>query len=181
MNGEGPAIFTRVVGGVGRLRHGAMVHHPHDQPSIVKLNSCCSKLVDHVMRNSSFCQMLDEDLHLRVIAEAAILGLESKVCGMQVDDQRGRLSLEFLEDMRLFRNCFSKYGLPDHCLVASPTKRFRISLCRLLVCSVIHGAPFSRQPLQTSVRSRGVGVSRGGGGSQRRCGLRLARQSFCGA
>ena len=39
MNGEGLAIVTRAVGGVCRLRHGAMVHHSHDQPSIVELYS----------------------------------------------------------------------------------------------------------------------------------------------
>lgn len=51
-----------------------------------------------------FRQVLNEDAHLRVVAEASVLSIKSEVRRMQVNYEGGRSAFELLQDMTLFRN-----------------------------------------------------------------------------
>lgn len=52
------------------------------------------------MGNSTRTNMFNDDLHLRVVWEASILLLKTKMCRVKVEDQRRREFGKFLQDIR---------------------------------------------------------------------------------
>ena len=56
--------------------------------TFIIFDTLVEELVNHLIRNGLFLQVLQHELHCGVVGEAAILVFKSKVVGMQVDDER---------------------------------------------------------------------------------------------
>ena len=57
------------------------------------------KILDQLMRNGSSADVFNDDFHLRVVGKTSILLLEPKVCGVEMNDKRGRAFGVLLKDV----------------------------------------------------------------------------------
>jgi hypothetical protein len=57
------------------------------------------QVLDHLVGDGLFAQVVEDELHGRVVGKAAILLVEAEEGGMQVDGERGRAAAELAQDV----------------------------------------------------------------------------------
>ena len=67
--------------------------------TFVEAHASSQQLFNHVIWNSPSTNVLDNNLHLRIVREAAILLLESKMRQMKMHDEGWRIFGVFFEDI----------------------------------------------------------------------------------
>jgi hypothetical protein len=67
--------------------------------TFIKLYAPAQQLLHDLMRNSTGAKVFNDHLHLRVVWEASVLLLKSKVGRMKMQNERRRAFRVFLEDV----------------------------------------------------------------------------------
>ena len=75
---------------------GLMVNDPYNEPSVIEPNMRLPEFFQHIVRNSFLLKMFNEKAHFRMIAEAAILLVESKMGWVKMYNEGGSLAPELL-------------------------------------------------------------------------------------
>ena len=73
--------------------------------TFVIFDTLVEELVNHLIRDGLFLQVLQHELHGGIVGEAAILVFKSKVVGMQVDDEGGRPTTILCQYVLLVFDC----------------------------------------------------------------------------
>lgn len=139
VHGKGNVVIGRgdgQVAGCGCLcDRGFVIDNIDNKTAIVKGNAVLQQVLDHLVRDGLFAQVVQDELHGRVVGEAAILLVEAEEGGMQVDSERGRAAAKLAQDV-----------------VGRPDVRFRDGLERRVApCRMSAGA---RAQTATQARSR---------------------------
>ena len=87
--------------------NGFMVVYLNDEAAFVESHVPLGKVFQHVVRYCALPEMFEKNAHRRIVAKHALLLVESKVVGMQMNDQRGRIAGILLKYV-LFRDHFRK-------------------------------------------------------------------------
>ena len=82
-------------------------------PTFVEPHTALDQFLDHVMRHGPSLDMLDNELHLRVIREASILLVETKVRRVEMYREGGCATLVLSEDITCSFN-YHNVSAPAH-------------------------------------------------------------------
>lgn len=128
VHGEGNIVIGRgdgQVAGRGCLcDRGFVIDDIDNKTAIVKGNAVLQQVLDHLVGDGLFAQVVEDELHGRVVGKAAILLVEAEEGGMQMDGERGRAAAKLAQNV-----------------VGRPDKRFRDGLERRVApCRMCVGA-----------------------------------------
>lgn len=103
VHGEGNVMVSRSHGQVARsgslCDRGLVVNNIDDETAIVEGNAIVEQILNHLMGDSLFAQVLQDEFHRRIVGKAAILLVEAEEGGMQMDGERGGTAAKLAQDV----------------------------------------------------------------------------------
>lgn len=103
VHGKGNVVIGRshgqVAGGGCLCDRGFVIDDIDNKTAIVEGNAVLQQVLDHLVGDGLFAQVVEDEFHGRIVGKAAILVVEAEEGGMQVDGERGRTAAKLAQDV----------------------------------------------------------------------------------